>query len=164
MASVHPISGPDFGLSMQNFDCVMENQTGGAVTKGTVLAVKLPVALTNLNDRQLYKEVGDVADAADDDVDNNITGLMCVALEDAADEARLRVRFQGICHALAGGTVNIGDMCTVDGNGKLVAAAGGDKVVASYPGVGPLGTLAAAAADDLVQVYFDGLNGFGNEA
>ena len=166
MVSVHPIVGPGIGLGVQNFDAVMLNGTGAAITKGDVVSVKAIAAAADATPDGRWQVVKKPVDGVDDDVDDNEFGFFGVAMENAANDASatVRVRFQGYVEVKVAGTPATGDGLSVvlDTTGKLTPSVLGDKVVGFYCGIDSDGNYGAAAVDDeIVTVLFDGLNGFG---
>ena len=165
MVSVHPIAGPGIGIGAQNFDAVMINGTGAAITKGDVVSVKAIAAVDDATPDGRWQVIKKPVDAADDNIDENEFGFFGVALADCANvsTATVRVRFQGYVDVKVAGTPATGDGLTVvlDTTGKVTPAATGDKVVAFYCGIDSEGNYEDAADDEIVQCLFDGLNGFG---
>jgi hypothetical protein len=165
MVSVHPIAGPGIGIGAQNFDAVMINGTGAAITKGDVVSVKAIAAAADATPDGRWQVVKKPVDGVDDDIDDLEFGFFGVALADCANSstATVRVRFQGYVDVKVAGTPATGDGLTVvlDTTGKVTPAATGDKVVAFYCGIDSDGDYASAADDEIVQCLFDGLNGFG---
>ena len=165
MVSVHPIAGPGIGIGAQNFDAVMLNGTGAAITKGDVVAVKAIAAAADATPDGRWQVVKKPVDAIDDDIDDNEFGFFGVALADCANSstATVRVRFQGYVDVKVAGNPATGDGLTVvlDGTGKVIKAVAGDKIVAFYCGIDSDGDYQDAVDDEIVQVLFDGLNGFG---
>ena len=165
MVSVHPIAGPGIGIGAQNFDAVMINGTGAAITKGDVVSVKAIAAAADATPDGRWQVVKKPVDGVDDDIDDLEFGFFGVALADCANSstATVRVRFQGYVDVKVAGTPATGDGLTVvlDGTGKVTPAATGDKVVAFYCGIDSDGDYASADDDEIVQCLFDGLNGFG---
>ena len=165
MVSVHPIVGPGIGIGAQNFDAVMLNGTGAAITKGDVVSVKAIAAAADATPDGRWQVVKKPVDGVDDDIDDLEFGFFGVALADCANDstATVRVRFQGYVDVKVAGTPATGDGLTVvlDGTGKVTPAATGDKVVAFYCGIDSDGDYASATDDEIVQCLFDGLNGFG---
>ena len=165
MVSVHPIAGPGIGIGAQNFDAVMINGTGAAITKGDVVSVKAIAAAADATPDGRWQVVKKPVDGVDDDIDDLEFGFFGVALADCANSstATVRVRFQGYVDVKVAGTPATGDGMTVvlDTTGKVTPAATGDKVVAFYCGIDSDGDYASAADDEIVQCLFDGLNGFG---
>lgn len=166
MAMLPPIGGPGPGLIIAQQDSLMTYASSTAGTKGDIVSVVLPTAVggsDGITKGGHYTEVAPPVDAANDEVSETDTGFLGVLLEDCVEGDTVRVRFSGYVLAKAGGVIEPGDMCSVenDTTGKLIPGATGDKVVASYPGIGPLGTFVDTADGDLVYVYFNGITTFG---
>ena len=158
------IPNAPLGFHVAPMDCLMENATGGAVTKGDVVALKGVDAAADAIGTT-FKRVKLPVDAVNDNIDENELGIFGVALEDCANDAtaQFRVRFQGVVEAKIEGTPDKGAALGVslDTTGKLKAVALNDKVFAFYIGIDSTGAYEAAADDEVVRVLFDGINGFG---